>query len=244
LRPSVAIIFVAIGVATFLLTYLTNLLWIVVGERITKRLRLQFMNAVLHQEGAFFDKTQSGILVSRLSADIILVQGMFKLSSLACYIASNGSSHLFFVTGGVSEKLGQIFYYAAQVIGGLIVAFVYGWKMTLVMLATAPVMVVVGGIQSMVLTAKSKNAQDAYAEANDIASESFSGVKTVYSFVSEKKMVDRYDENLSNAYKVGIKRAHFTGAGSGFAFFFMFAVYGYDLFICYIRSRTQLLFGF
>jgi ATP-binding cassette subfamily B (MDR/TAP) protein 1 len=219
--PPSAIIFVGIGLGTFLMTYLSNTLWIIVAERVGKKLRLRFITAVLNQDAAFYDKTQSGVLVSRLSADVILIQSMFSVSTIGVWVNPDISP-----TAGI-EKLSNAIYNASQVLAGVIVAFIYGWKMTLVMLAMSPLMVLSGFLESSIISGKAKDAQHANAKANDIASEAFSGFKTVYSFVSERRMINKYKNNLKKAYGIGIKRAHFTGSGSGFVYLFMFAVYGY-----------------
>jgi ATP-binding cassette subfamily B (MDR/TAP) protein 1 len=206
--------------------YLFNDLFIqysldIVAERVGKKLRLRFITAVLNQDAAFYDKTQSGVLVSRLSADVILIQSMFSVSTIGVWVIPDISP-----TAGI-EKLSNAIYNASQVLAGVIVAFIYGWKMTLVMLAMSPLMVLSGFLESSIISGKAKDAQHANAKANDIASEAFSGFKTVYSFVSERSMINKYKNNLKKAYGIGIKRAHFTGSGSGFVYLFMFAVYGY-----------------
>ena len=43
------------------------------GQKVIKRLRDRLFSAILGQETAFFDKTRTGELINRLSADTILV---------------------------------------------------------------------------------------------------------------------------------------------------------------------------
>ena len=43
------------------------------GQKVIKRLRDRLFSAILRQETAFFDKTRTGELINRLSADTILV---------------------------------------------------------------------------------------------------------------------------------------------------------------------------
>ena len=43
------------------------------GQKVIKRLRENLFRAILRQETAFFDRTRTGELINRLSADTILV---------------------------------------------------------------------------------------------------------------------------------------------------------------------------
>jgi ATP-binding cassette, subfamily B (MDR/TAP), member 1 len=193
--------FFGIGCGAFLFSYLQTALWVIVGERIVLKLRALYFEKLLRQDIAFYDATQSGMLISRLSADIMLVQA------------------------GCSDKLATAIQYAAQILGGVVVAFIYGWKMTLVMVACSPVIALAGAIHARLLAAKSAQGQTGYASASDVASEAIGGVRTVYSFVAEETMMGRYLALLNKAYKEGVKRAHIQGTGLGSTMLFMFSVY-------------------
>lgn len=62
-------VFLLGGAANFGRVYLIQ----VSGQKVVKRLRDQLFSAILRQETAFFDKTRTGELINRLSADTILV---------------------------------------------------------------------------------------------------------------------------------------------------------------------------
>jgi ATP-binding cassette subfamily B (MDR/TAP) protein 1 len=72
----------------------------------------------------------------------------------------------------------------AQVVGGVILAFVSSWKMTLVMLAASPVLMVAGLIETKLFTSSIKRTQKAYGRASNVANETIVGVRTAYSFVA------------------------------------------------------------
>jgi ATP-binding cassette subfamily B (MDR/TAP) protein 1 len=101
----------------------------------------------------------------------------------------------------------------AQVVGGVILAFVSSWKMTLVMLAASPVLMVAGLIETKLFTSSIKRTQKAYGRASNVANETISGVRTVYSFVAEEFMYNKFVRLLRDVYKLGVKRAHITGLG-------------------------------
>lgn len=114
----------------------------------------------MRQEVAFFDNNQSGVLVSRLSADAQVVQSgvsekfvMVRLFYELCHFKLIQSPFL--------KK--QLFSYIAQIVGGIVVAFVYGWEMTLVMLACSPAIIIVGALQNFMLKRAAQSGQTQYA---------------------------------------------------------------------------------
>lgn len=205
LKPSdsnvLAIYFLVIGVASLTCEYIMLACWGIVGERIAKKLRTKFFSALLRQEPEYFDVNQSGVLVSQLSADISLVKG------------------------GVSEKIGTGLSIFSQIIAGIVIAFVKGWKMTLVMVAASPVLIGVGALQSVLMSSNTATGQKREAQNNNLAQETISGIKTVYSFNAQQSLSDKYLETLKIAHKSSVKRVHMMAAGSGFSMFFIFAVY-------------------
>lgn len=62
---------------------------------------------------------------------------------------------------------------------GFAVAFYRGWKLTLVMVATIPLLVLSGGIMAMVMGRMSSQGQEAYAEAGTTVEQSVSSIRTV-----------------------------------------------------------------
>ncbi len=51
---------------------------------------------------------------------------------------------------GTGEKLGLFFQWIAAFFAGFIIGFVYGWKLTLVILAVSPLLVICGIVMSKV----------------------------------------------------------------------------------------------
>lgn len=175
--------------------------WGIVGERISKKLRTMFFNSILSQEPGFFDTHQSGVLVSQLSGDITVIKG------------------------GVSEKIALALNIVSQIIGGVVIAFVKGWKMTLVMVAASPVLIAIGALEAMYMSSNAAHGQKREAQNNNLAQECISGIKTVYSFNAQHGLQDKYLDSLKVVHASGVKRVHVVAAGIGFSFFFIFAVY-------------------
>jgi ATP-binding cassette, subfamily B (MDR/TAP), member 1 len=67
----------------------------------------------------------------------------------------------------------------AMFIAGFVIAFVYGWLMTLVVLATLPVLAVGGMVYATASAKKDKDQEKDYAEAGGQVEQALSGIKTV-----------------------------------------------------------------
>ncbi len=88
----------------------------------------------------------------------------------------------------------------------IIVAFVYGWELTLVLLAMIPLMTLTNGALAWATTSLAAKEMAAYAKAGAIAEEVLSGVRTVLAFGGEAKEIGRYEERLRGAKRSGIVR--------------------------------------
>lgn len=89
-----------------------------VGANLAERVSRLFFRAVLYMEGAWFDKdvNGSGNLTSRLAADAPTVRG------------------------AVGDAMGIVVQNVVTLVTGYIIAFVSGWKMTLVITAVLPLL--------------------------------------------------------------------------------------------------------
>jgi ATP-binding cassette, subfamily B (MDR/TAP), member 1 len=65
---------------------------------------------------------------------------------------------------------------------GIIVAFVYNWELTLVILSTYPAMIISGAMFNKLLIQGSATSTKLYAAAGSIADEALSLIRTVVSF--------------------------------------------------------------
>lgn len=101
-----------------------------VGANLAERVRILFMRAVLYMEVAWFDQdaNTSGNLASRLAADAPTVRG------------------------AVGDTLGIVVQNGVTLGAGFVVAFVNGWKMTLVVLATLPLLIFAAYVQTAVMS--------------------------------------------------------------------------------------------
>ena len=101
-----------------------------VGSSLAERVRVLFFRAVLYMEVAWFDQdlNSSGYLAARLASDAPAVRG------------------------AVGDTMGLIVQNVVTVVVGYTIAFVNGWKMTLVVLAVLPLLGFSAYVQTAVYT--------------------------------------------------------------------------------------------
>ncbi|KAI9291986.1 hypothetical protein K502DRAFT_106136, partial [Neoconidiobolus thromboides FSU 785] len=181
------IMFVIVGAITAAAAYFQLSFWLMVGESQAVRIRNKYYHSVLSQEMGWFDSISSGDIASRIAGDINLVQD------------------------GISDKVGLLIQYFTCFIAAFVIAFIKGWKLTLVMLTSVPLLTLAGVLTSKAIADVSKGGQGVYGEADSIAEEVLSAIKTVYSFNTQEKEQNRYEDKLRLARKKGFRKAFFTG---------------------------------
>lgn len=92
---------------------------------------------------------------------------------------------------GIGDKLGAIIQAFSTLFGGVIVAFVLGWKLAFVMLALSPAIMITGALTGKVMGALTNKEQTAYSEAGAIAEEAISSIRTVVAFGGENDELQR-----------------------------------------------------
>ncbi|RCI06466.1 ATP-binding cassette, sub-B (MDR TAP), member 4, partial [Rhizopus stolonifer] len=213
------LIFVYMGTGVLVAAYITNCFWVLTGENQVRRIRNMYVHAILRQDMGWFDKAEEGSLTTRLATDTQLIQD------------------------GISEKFGLFAMCVGQFITGFVVAFVKGWRLAVVMLATLPVLAGVGGAMGFFITKYTLKSQDSYAEAGSIAEQVFSGIRTVYSFSLQNRFADLYEKKLVKAMDVGIKRGQVLGFGFGGFMFTLFSTYGLAFWYGSKLTREGLMYG-
>lgn len=193
--------YLGLGAAMLVAGYFQVAFWTMAAERQTFQIRKQLMKSILRHEMAWFDTNDSGELNTRQTDDINKINA------------------------GLGNKTGI---FVQWFFGGLIsfvIGFVYGWKLTLVVLAVSPLLIVASGFLAKVVSSMTDRELDAYAKAGSVAEEVLSSIRTVVAFSGENKEYERYSKNLSDAKKTGIQKSWGIGAAMGFLWLSMFLSY-------------------
>lgn len=196
-----ALYYTYIGIAVLFIAYGQVAFWLIPSYRQTQKIRTLLFRHIMRQEIGWFDTHEVGELNTRLTDDINKLQE------------------------GIGDKVSNFFQWFSTCIGGFVVGFVYGWKLTLVIISVSPLLVASGGFMATMTTMATKKELSAYAKAGAVAEEVFGAIRTVVAFGGEKKECQRYNGNLDEAKNFGIRKAMVSGLGMGMVFFIMFSVY-------------------
>jgi ATP-binding cassette subfamily B protein len=142
------------------------------GERVVADLRGRLYAHLISLDMAFHDRSRSGELVSRLSADSELLRGVIG-STMSVALRSS-----------------------VTVVGSLVMLFVTsprlaGWALLGIPLAVLPIVLGARRLQKM-----SRNSQDRVAEANTLAAETLGAVRTVQAHAREPYERERFGAAL------------------------------------------------
>jgi ATP-binding cassette subfamily B protein len=173
------------GVATALGLFSAGRFYMVswLGERVTADLRTAVYQHVMHQSPEFFETTQTGEVLSRLSADTTLVQTVV----------------------GSSLSMGL-----RNAVMGLGALGVLVWTNPLVMLQVLVVLVLIV-LPSLWFGRRvrklSRASQDRIADSSAIAAEVLNAIPVVQSYTAEDRESARFTVSTDNAFDTAVRRS-------------------------------------
>ena len=88
----------------------------------------------------------------------------------------------------------------------LCVGLYYGWKLSLAILAVAPIIGVSSLLSTKLQARFSKQEMEANSKASSVAEEAISSIRTVFAFSGQSKERSRYEQTIKPAMKAGCKR--------------------------------------
>ena len=152
------------------------------GERITADLRNAVYGHVLHQSPQFFESTQTGEVLSRLTVDTTLVQTVVG-SSL-----SMGLRNTVMGFGALAMLIWTNPYVMTQVLGVLV-------------LIVLPSLWFGRRVRKL-----SRASQDRVADSSAIAAEVLNAIPVVQSYTAEARESARFDASTDSAFKTAVRR--------------------------------------
>ncbi|CAF26655.1 ABC transporter transmembrane domain-containing protein [Bartonella quintana] len=186
---------------------------ITLGERIVADLRRDVFTHIIQLSPAFFDQSHSGELVSRLLTDTTQIK--LAVGSTA----SIALRHLIVV------------------IGAIFMMVITNAKLSSLVLLAIPFVAIPLVIFGRKVRTRTRIAQDRIADANALATEQVSAVRTVQAFNVEKQVSARFSQLVERAFQTArasvILRSFFTG-------FTIFLVFSSVVAVLWIGSRDVL----
>uniref|UniRef100_A0A8C7D612 ABC-type oligopeptide transporter ABCB9 n=1 Tax=Oncorhynchus kisutch TaxID=8019 RepID=A0A8C7D612_ONCKI len=151
--------------------------------RLNLRLRNLLFRSLMRQEVGFFDSNHTGDITSRLTSDTTQVSDL------------------------ISQNVNMFLRSMVKGIGFFIFMFGMSWKLTLVTIMGFPFIAVISNVYGEYYKRLTKEVQTALAQANQVAEETVSSMKTVRSFANEEQEADSYYGRLHVMFQLNKKQA-------------------------------------
>ena len=169
------------------------------GERVVADLRADVFRHLTQLGPAFFDRTHSGEVMSRLNADTVQIKA----------------------AAGVAFS--QAVRSTIMLVGALIMMFVTSPTLALVVVGVIPIILIpiiaFGGI----VRRRSRTAQDSLAHASALAAENLGAIQTMQAFASEQAITKRFDNAVETAFQDARSRLLARAILTGLAMFLVVA---------------------
>ena len=184
-HQEIQLLFIA-GTIDAILDFWAFFLFGYANQRIVRKLRIDLFTRLLSQEVAFFDIHSSGELSSRLNSDCSEMAGdltWFFRFSIESVVRITGITIYMMVR--------------CPILGTCAISII-------------PAVAIINKSYGDWLHHNSKKVQDALADANIVAQEALSNIRTVISFVTESQECERYENRIEQQYQLNIQQLFMT----------------------------------
>lgn len=161
------------------------------GTRVVQSLRLDYLSTVLHGDITYFDLADT--------------------SSVSANITTQATA----VEKGVTEKIGFCIQNIAMTIAALVIALVYQWKLSLVVIALIPLLFIVVPATYKLYMKTEGESLVFQNELTSIETETLAGMKTVKAFGMLPGILKKHGALSDVISKHGVRVAPFVGLQLG-----------------------------
>lgn len=173
----ISLMFLALGGATWMGSYLVYSFWGIVSTKVGFYYWREYLKAILKQDAAWFESFDILSLPSKVSKECLSVES------------------------AAGEKLANIIQAMISSVGGLVIAFIIGWKFAFVCLGMFPFMVI--AIAVMTICTKAKGKSKNYDKAAAYAEQALTLIWIVIAFGQEKLELANFNQFLRKSKKDG-----------------------------------------
>jgi ABC transporter fused permease/ATP-binding protein len=216
----IALSMIAVLSVQMLFSFMRIFLFTTVGEHALADMRKDIYQRMISMPMDFFAQRRVGELSSRISADLSQIQDA--------------------VTSTLAEVLRGVL---TLVIGIGLILYISP-KLTGVMLAIVPVIVIIAVMFGKRIRKVSRQTQDKLADSNIIVQETLQGISNVKSFSNEWYEINRYASSLRQVVAMAIRNGKYRGL---FVSFLLFSVFGAIVLVVWygagLMHAGQLSFG-
>ncbi|MGC7612167.1 ABC transporter ATP-binding protein [Staphylococcus epidermidis] len=154
-----------------------------IGEKIIYAIRSLLWEHIIQLKMPFFDKNESGQLMSRLTDDTKMINEF------------------------ISQKLPNLLPSVLTLIGSLVMLFIMDWKLTLLTFITIPVFILIIVPLGRVMQKISTNTQSEIANFSGLLGRVLTEMRLVKVSNTERLELDNAHTNLKKIYRLGLKQA-------------------------------------
>ncbi|KAJ6308470.1 hypothetical protein OIU76_018120 [Salix suchowensis] len=203
----ISILFCCGAVISIFAYAIMHLCFGIMGERLALRVREMMFSAILRNEIGWFDdlNNTSPMLTGRLQSDATLLQTI------------------------TVDRTTILLHNVGLVVTSFIIAFILNWRITLVVIATYPLLISGHISEKLFMQGFGGNLSKAYLKANMLAGEAVSNIRTVAAFSAEEKILHLYARELVEPSNRSFLRGQIAGIFYGVCQFFIFSSYALAL---------------
>lgn len=175
----------------------------IAGEKLTMKLRNKAFTNILRQDISWFEdeRHSTGKIATRLATDVPMVKS------------------------AAGTRIGTVISAAVTLGASIIIAFIFGWKLALALLAVVPILMISGIWQMKILKGHQKRDAELMSEAGNVASEAIENIRTVQSLTLERAFYEKYIDNLLLPFIESKKNAIVYAIAFAFSQAIMFFTY-------------------
>ncbi|KAL5981090.1 ABC transporter B member 19 [Asimina triloba] len=182
-------IYIGTGIYAVVAYLVQHYFFNIMGENLTTRVRRMMLAAILRNEVGWFDEegNNSSLVAARLATDATDVKS------------------------AISERISVILQNMASLLTSFLVAFMIEWRVSLLILATFPLLVLANFAQQISLKGFAGDTAKAHAKASMVAGEGVSNIRTVAAFNAQDKILSLFSHELRLPQSQSLCRSHTSG---------------------------------
>ncbi|KAM0942669.1 putative Type 1 protein exporter [Dioscorea sansibarensis] len=191
INSSLDVLFLACG--AFVVSFLEGYCWTRTGERQASAIRVKYLKAVLRQDIEYFDLkvASTSEIIDNISTDSLVIQDV------------------------ISEKVPNFIMNFIMFIGNYAISFFLMWRLAIVALPMVFLLIIPGIMCGRILMNIAREMREEYGKATCVVEQAISSVRTVYSFVGERKSMENFSAALDGSVKLGLRQGLTKGLAIG-----------------------------
>lgn len=186
------LLFVGLGVYAGLTITIQATFLETAAAEMSDALKQQWFDALLRQDMAYYD--------------------LMDTSGTATIISTNGAKF----KRGLGRKLGDGIQAFITVIGCFGLAFWGSWQLSLILIATVPVMAIATGVVVKLNETKTARESESYADAGGLVFSTVSSIRTILSLNAVESVIAKFEDATQKAYLGAAGQVLYVGLANGF----------------------------